>query len=202
MLQVTERDTKPAVSRAAAKLFLRMEKDDAGEDQLVDLLVEAATREAERFTNGRLAVPTTLVQTFNDFCFPLELEAFPVRSVEGFRYLDDAGDLQTISSSLYIVRNTHKGAEIHPADDFETVDLNGVETGRIQVTFEAGYDIPKEPSGSPINPELQMPGNMQMAILQTAAHWYRNRESVLVGTSAQEMPQSAKELLFGLRFFR
>ena len=58
----------------------------------------------------------------------------------------------------------------------------------VQIHFSAGYST----DGS------KVPYRAKMAILQTVAHWYENRETVVLGTF-NELPNHAKALLWSLR---
>lgn len=65
----------------------------------------------------------------------------------------------------------------------------------VQIHFMAGYATDGSVVG---NGPGQMPGRVKMAILQTVAHWYENREPVQPGTM-NELPEHCKSILWGLR---
>lgn len=48
-----------------------------------------------------------------------------------------------------------------------------------------GFKIDEAYAGDDVDP---FPAALVEAIYQTAAHWYENREAVLVGVSAQDLP--------------
>lgn len=48
-------------------------------------------------------------------------------------------------------------------------------------------DVVEFPTGTP--------ADVEMAVLQLAAHWYENREASLVGVSAQVLPLSVTEIV-------
>ena len=40
-----------------------------------------------------------------------------------------------------------------------------------------------------------VPADLEQAVLMVAAHWYENRETVLVGVTAQEIPFGAAQII-------
>lgn len=74
-------------------------------------------------------------------CFPedaIELWPCPVSSVSSITYVDEAGDTQTLSASLYRVDLTTYPARITPAADQVWPATDDV-IGAVNVTFVAGY---------------------------------------------------------------
>jgi hypothetical protein len=65
----------------------------------------------------------------------------------------------------------------------------------VQIHYTAGYADDGSVTG---NGPGQMPGRVKIAILQTVAHWYENREPVVPG-SVNELPQHCQMLLWSLR---
>ena len=116
----------------------------------------------------------------------------PLQAVSSVTYLDESNVQQTLQPGTYVVLGTggHDAARVVPAHGTEwpcTLDFPGAVT----VTFRAGYgDIDDVPS--PI----------MLAAKMTAATWFQNRESVVVGNfSARELPQGALDLLMPYREF-
>jgi hypothetical protein len=65
----------------------------------------------------------------------------------------------------------------------------------VQIHFTAGWATDGTVVG---NGPDQMPGRAKIAILQTVAHWYENREPVVPG-AAKELPLHCQALLWSLR---
>jgi uncharacterized phage protein (predicted DNA packaging) len=49
--------------------------------------------------------------------------------------------------------------------------------------------------GTPFAEIDPLPATLDEAVLQLAAHWYENREAVLVGASAAEIPFGVRDLI-------
>jgi hypothetical protein len=53
--------------------------------------------------------------------------------------------------------------------------------------------------GYALNDEEKLPGgapaDLEQAVLMVAGHWYENREAVLVGVAAQEIPFGAAQII-------
>lgn len=196
-MYVLERSADRIVKLKLAKDHLVVE--GAQHDDLIRQYIDAATEAAESYTT-RIAVPTTLRVSFEDWTDCLDLPVYPVRSISQVRYRDESDDFQTVDAGDYALDKTAVGGRVRLLDSFSSPRL-GDGDGPIQVDILAGYDVPGA-EGSPVDPALRLPASFRQAVLQTIAHWYRNRESVVSGTSAMDMPQSALDLLHGLRIFR
>lgn len=46
-----------------------------------------------------------------------------------------------------------------------------------------------------------IPADLEHAVMMIAAHWYENRESVLVGVSAQDLPAGAGDIIANHRSY-
>jgi hypothetical protein len=53
--------------------------------------------------------------------------------------------------------------------------------------------------GKPLSDFTPLPADIKQAVLQLAAHFYANREAVLVGTSGSEIPYGVAETLRNYR---
>lgn len=77
------------------------------------------------------------------------------------------------------------------ADEIDEAVLTRlVDAAKVHAERILGYaltDTTELPDGAPVDLEL--------AILQIAAHWFNERETVLVGVTAQEVPFGASQIL-------
>lgn len=107
----------------------------------------------------------------------------PLASVTSITYLDLAGDSQTLSTSSYVVdiasepgRVSLAYGELWP----DTIEQNGCVT----VTYVAGYSSASD-----------VPSRVKQAIRIIAAHYYSQREPVVVGERISNAILSATDLM-------
>ncbi len=176
------------LTTAEAKAQVQIPSSDTSQDSYLDDLVTAATEKAEQYT-GRAFINQTWELTLDDFpAWALTLPRPPLVSVSSIAYVDDNGDSQTLSSSLYIVGTKSKPGRLTPTyDQVWPSTRNIIEA--VTVTYVAGY-------GSAAS---SVPDRALQAVRLTVANWYANREAVVVGTISGELPQNAMWLLNGLR---
>lgn len=162
-----------------AKLHLRVSHDE--EDGLIENLIRAATQHVDGWTGilGRAVTPQTWRQDFDGWrCLRLLLN--PVREIESVTYHDSDGDQQTLDPSAYALRADGGGAyvDLAPGQSWPAVASR---VDAISVTYEAGYDEAPEP--------------IRQAMLLLMGHWYDNRQGVVTGTIATEVPLAVDALL-------
>lgn len=176
--------TAPAaepLTLAEAKAHLRVTSSD--EDALVTRLIAAARRQVEATLRRRLITQTWRLLR-NDFGAPIVLsDLAPAQSIVSVKYLDTAGALQTLATSVYqLVKEAPPRLVL--AYDQAWPDLRGdIEGVRIEVI--SGYGA----AGSDV------PQNILAAMLLLIGHWYENRETVNVGSITSLLPYSVEALL-------
>lgn len=140
-------------------------------NDLLALLRDAAVAAVEMRTGKLLAETADLVWR-GDFPSPcsrrLDLARGPLISVESIEGVDGNGDDISLAAEDYIIRLG--GSWIAPA----TVWPAGWRAGSVVITFTAGFESP--------------PTQLVQAALMLAAHWFANREAVVTGTIATELP--------------
>jgi uncharacterized phiE125 gp8 family phage protein len=157
----------------------------------ITALTEAAVSMVE--TKCRRALLTqSWTATFDGFCPALHLLLPPVQSVTSVKYLDAAGDQQTLAGAAYrLIDPASWDPRIVPASGTSwpaTADyLNAVE-----VEFVTGYGDDAE----------DVPAPIRQAILMTVAHWYTNREATITGTIVAVLPIGVAELIQPYRIYR
>lgn len=178
--------TAEPVSLAEAKAHLRVSGSD--EDGLIAGYLMAARSYAQTYTR-RVFSQQTWEQTW-DYDWPrdewrrprLVLAVQPVVSITSLAYVPEGGGSTTLTAGTHYVSRVGDDqlAVIEPAYD---VTWDGVRDQLAAVTarFVAGY--------------TRLPEEVRMAILRTLGALYENREDVIVGTSAVELPLSASRLL-------
>jgi uncharacterized phiE125 gp8 family phage protein len=124
------------------------------------------------------------VQWFDDPGLPLPL--LPVQFVESITYTDTDGTTQTVDPASYTVTDSF-GVFAAPGTSWPLA-IGG--RGMVRVRYRVGYTVEGEsPNDNPI------PSAVKCAILLLIAHWYENRETMIVGTTAQEFNYGVRSLL-------
>ena len=107
-------------------------------------------------------------------CRPLlMLSLYPVITIDSVQYVDKNGATQTLDSSLYTQGLGHRPAWIVSAEMVAWPELAKQRPDAITIAYTAGHDPADKPA----------PESAKQAIMLLAAHWYRNREAGVVGTT-------------------
>lgn len=158
-------------------------------DSLIDSLISVARETAESETWRLLLAGTYEVKLDS---FPdseiLEIDEYPIKSIDSITYIDTDGAEQTVASADYSVDNESYITRIqHDSSWPSTKD----QVNAVTITFTGGYDGTTE--------RLTMPKKIEQAILLMVKHWFDNRESVIKseGNSLdiKEVPMTSKMLL-------
>ena len=184
--------TPPAiqpVTLAEAKAQCRVE--DASEDTLIGVLIDAATAHFDGWTGvlGRCLAEQTWRQDFDSWARPLRLPLWPVISVTSVTYLDANGDSQTVASANYTLRRDAGGAVVDFLDTYDFPTLQTSTPAAVSVTYVAGYADSEDET-----PVSTAPAPIRQAMLLLIAHWHANREAVNVGASVSVYPMAVEAL--------
>jgi uncharacterized phiE125 gp8 family phage protein len=191
--QAPERVSAPAtplLSLDEVKLFLRIEPEEHEEDSLLGHLIGAATAALDGWAGllGRALIDQQWRQRLS--AFPdeprLALPLGPVRAPPQVLYRDPAGAEQSFAD-FHLVR-TALGPGIALADGARW-PATAVRPDAVTLTWTAGYG----PSPSDV------PEPVRTAALLLIAHWHQNREAVVIGTIATEVPWGLRQLIAQLR---
>ena len=166
---------------AEAKAHLKV--DTTADDTLIDNLITAATESCQIYTN-RYFIQTVVTQQCDHWHDIATLYKSPVSSVTHIKYYDTDNTQQTWAASNYIVDTSSKPARIGLAPDKSFPDI-AERLNAIEVRYTVGYG-----SGSE-----DVPQGIRQAVLLTIGNWYANRESVITGRTATELPLSSQYLL-------
>lgn len=171
------------ISLTEAKNHLRVDNTD--DDDLIVRLVGAAQKEAERATWRKLTYGTEYVymDSFNtndgDY---IRVPKPPLQSVTSIQYYDTDNNLQTFSSDDYEVDTQTEPGRIALVSGSSWPSIYS-RMNAVIITYIAGYEETDD-----------IPDNIILGMLQCIGHWFENRESVIVGTNAIPLPQSAETL--------
>jgi uncharacterized phiE125 gp8 family phage protein len=112
----------------------------------------------------------------------IELRQQPVVSITSVSYVDEAGATQTLSSSTqYAARlGDENRAVIFPRYDIVWPTVRR-QRDAVTVRYQAGY--------------ARLPDSLRQAMLLLIGNFYENREEVITGTIATQLPVGIEALL-------
>lgn len=179
--------TPPAVqpvSPAEAKLHCRVRS--AAEDALIDSLIGAAVAHLDGYTGilGRCLISQVWRQDFAGWGGCLRLP-FPDVAEHVVTYRDADGNEATLSSDHYDLIEDSTSAVLLYRDAFAAPTLYGDTVQPISVRYTAGYGAEA----------ADVPQAIRVALLLLIGHWYENREAVITGTIASELPMAVDALI-------
>jgi len=192
---MTEKRTTAAttlpVSVIEARKHLRVDLDD--DDVEIYNLIARATEYAESYT-GRVftdAVWTRYID--NGWPGVIVVDRRPLVSIDTVKYIDTTGSQQTLAASQY--RTDLIAGRITPAYGVSWPSVRSI-TNTIEVAYTAGYGTTASPVGV-------VPEDIKHAILLLVGSWLENKEDVIKGTIASEMPEmsGARALLDHVRVY-
>ena len=171
----------PLFTTAQAKQHLRV--DTTADDTIIDNLILAATQSCEIYTN-RYFITTVVEQYADNFNGLQHLYKSPVASVTHIKYYDNSDSLQTWDAANYIVDNVTQPARIALAVN-KSYPAVSDRINAVVAKYEVGYG----------DNSSDVPEGIRQAVLLCIANWYENRQTVVTGTIATELPLSSQYLL-------
>jgi uncharacterized phiE125 gp8 family phage protein len=173
--------TNPLFTTSEAKDFLKV--DTTADDTLIDNLIKAATQSCEVYTN-RYFLDTVVTQYADKWSDINTLYKSPVSSITHIKYYDSNDSLQTLDTSVYLVDEVSQPARIglKPNQSFPNL---ADRINAIEVKYTVGYG----------ETSSDVPEGIRQAVLITIGNWYENRQSVVTGTIATQLPLSSQYLL-------
>lgn len=169
------------VSVADAKAHLSIDAEVDEFDALIAALRDAAVDMVERYCGVRLAPCTDLVWKAESLPARLSLGVRPVTAVTEFAYLDSTNTEQSFDVSKLRIAAL---GELRPVPG-ETWPA-GVAAG-VTITFDAGFDDGTRPAA------------LVHAVKMFLAHLFLNREAVVTGTIAADIPLGFQALCAAYR---
>lgn len=156
----------PAVTLEEMKAFLRV--DSAIDDALIrDVLIPAASEYIAKWT-GRAIGLTLVTEAFDSWAKAASPSRFPICEPDSnsptIEYIDADNITQELDEDTYKIELGAAPASII----FNETPGLGEAANPIIITYKAG--------------EAVCPAMLRVAVMTLAAHWYENREAVLVGT--------------------
>ena len=179
--------TPPAVepiTTAQAKAQMRVDISD--DDTLIERLIKAARVFVETNTRRGLIeqiVEIQLDEFPSDGALPLHVIA-PLISVESVSYYDADDTDQTLASSSYYVDDVREPGAIYLAAG-EFWPTTTARPDAVRVLVKIGYGATAD----------TVPDDLVHAMFMLVAHWYENRETVVVGVTPAEVPFAVNALM-------
>lgn len=171
----------PLFTTTEAKDFLKV--DTTADDTLIDSLIKAATQSCQIFTN-RYFLDTRVTQYSDNWFEFYRLYKSPVIAITHVKYYDTNDTLQTLASSNYILDNISQPARIGISIDGTLPNLAD-RINAVEVKYSVGYGFTSD----------DVPEGIKQAVLITIGNWYENRQTVITGRTATELPLSSQYLL-------
>ncbi len=162
------------------RLWIKPVEDE--ELEVLRRLEKAAVAACQKITGRYLGPLATVVEIITWRGWPLSLGNEPVGGVVTSVEEWSNGAWSVASASGYSLH----GSFVHSESTAYTSATNPV---RYRVTYQAGYTQLDDPNA------WAAPDDIQQAVLFLVGHWYENREAVIVGPSASEVPLTAHALL-------
>lgn len=159
------------------------------EDDFLNSLLLAATNHVESITWRKLVSQKWRLY-LNRWPDEILLPFGSVLSVDLFKWLDSDGvDHTLVSGYDYLPAIVGSDPMVIPLGSWPSGQLFDAESIRIE--FTAGYGVAAD-----------VPKSIKHAILMLAAHWYENRETVIVGTTVRNVPMAFDALIapFKMRY--
>ena len=183
--------TATPVTTTQLKTHLNVAADDMAQDAYIASLGAAAVSYVDGHAGvlGRALVTQTWTQAFPGFSICLRLPVGDVIAISSIKYYDADGVLQTVASTVYTVLTDRRGPFVTPATGQYWPSPAGGRPDAVEVTWTAGFG----PAGTDV------PAAIRQALMLLVGHWYENRESVVAGTIAQNVPISSVALLAPFR---
>lgn len=185
------RTVAPAVEPVSVAEFETHSRTDSGEDDSYLSALIAAARDLCERTTGRAFINQTWALKLDYFRDPWTLSSAaihlprpPLSSVTSITYVDTEGVTQTLDASYYDVDTASDPGRVLLGYN-DTWPSTRTIPQAVTITYVAGYGAAS----------ASVPDIYRQAIKLLAAHWYENREQVIVGGTPAEMPWAVRELL-------
>lgn len=180
---------EPLLTVAVAKEHLHVEH--SADDDYIEALIAAVEAHLDGFAGilGRALVTQTWERSFDGFpCgYRIALPLGPMQAVNTVMYYDRDGGHIVLGASKYHAVTDAMGPCIILADQEQWPDT-AVRPDAVTVNWDCGY-----------GDAADVPAAIVQAAKKIIGHWYHNREAVVTGAIATELPLSACALLAPFR---
>ena len=177
------------VTLISVKAHLAIENDETAFDDLLADYIRAAADYLRTETHIEL-IETSYTAYWDNWpsCDTIKIPLWPVSSVTHVKYLNTSGVETTLSGLQTDLISCPSRIRL-AASSTDWPDLQDDTLNRVRVTFVAGYGADS----------MLVPDMVKHAIKMLVAHWFRNRETVLVGSASKEIEHALESMLQLLR---
>lgn len=173
--------TDTAITLAEAKQHLRIDSDFDDDNAYITTLIGVATNMVEEFTRRRL-----ITQTYNIFYdnFPpyIDLQVGTIASVINIKYYDSNNIEQTLAASEYDLDKRINPGRIYQSD-----------TGSFPSTYDRPNAVEVEFIVGATASDVE--AAIKQAMLIIVGRYYEQRQDVVLGTIATELPLMVEHIL-------
>lgn len=160
----------PNITVARAKERLRIYS--TADDNDLQVLIDTAIISVERATG--LIIRQSTWDILGDY-LPMQIKYKPVRGITGIYYKDQSEVEQTIDpANYYMIDDCYGQKEIVYITGFYSPVMS-IRQDRTRIRFTAGYD---DGSLTGADPNLELPPQIELAVLFLVGSWYENREPI------------------------
>ncbi|MGH0001311.1 head-tail connector protein [Pseudovibrio ascidiaceicola] len=181
-LQV-KKPTQALLDLAITKMHLR--ESGTHQDSYIQFLISAVTSKLDGYSGilGRCLIDQDWSIQLDDLKSRAIKLPFPNVSAATVSFINEDGVAIDVDPEIYQLVERHSGAQVQLKNSHNwPSEAHGSE--EVSVTFTAGYGSADD-----------VPDAIKLAALLILTNHYENRESVVLGTIAVEVPQSADNLL-------
>jgi uncharacterized phiE125 gp8 family phage protein len=171
---------------ADASLGASAPSSNTTQDPYLSALIVVARRQAESITKRRF-ITQQWKQTLDWWPIGITFRLLlpPIQNVSAVQYYDQNSTLQTLDPASYEVSYTQQQARVSLLNGYWWPTLRIMKLDPVVITFTTGYG----------DTAASVPQGIKQAMLLMIAHWYNQREDVLIGTQASVVPKAADMLL-------
>lgn len=161
------------------------------EDTYIESLIDAAIARLDGVQSPLNVALVSQVwrQSYDQFASMMRLPFGPVSGIGSVEYLDTENQPVSVPDSSYYLMTDRVGPYLEFDDDYSFPSVS-TRPGSVSIQFTAGY-----------GDASAVPETFKQMIRLTVGHWYTNREAVIVGTIAAELPLAVKALFEQTRRF-
>lgn len=180
---VTALETPAPLDPATVKKHLRVRH--AEEDTYLRELVLAALAAAELATHRQLLTATweLVLDGFPEAGVPILLPLGTWQATTQIDYTNSTGGTTIWDAAKYTTAGTREPAEVTPAYGQSWPSARRVPAA-VRVQWRCGYG----------GGEANLPTLLKHGLLMLVGHWYQNREAVVTGTIATELPLGVRHI--------